>query len=379
MSRDIWKEQRGQAIPVALLVLVVVVILGFSLYDFSQNDQLLVGRNQDAKQAEYLARAGVDAAKDWWRQQDPKPIATKAFDRIYLTQSGDYVLSDPGTSKLGYTDVNITYTSGTNNKWTVTSTAVVNDAKREIHADSTSLVANAQLISMSPPWYQWDHATNPDEAYIQKGDNIQTVEIDGNDRNVYVHDAMPGVAIIGRTDGNFNNDELRLIDDNDDCRVAYAASALFFDSPLDLRLWGGIFKGAREGFLVASAETIVFNRRVDIRYGWLGGGVLVLSVPDGLGIPGQEIVPATGSESKVVLNALYGKVYFSEFRVDGSSMSSISNKGFYFRKKSDGIVLFDDDSYNSAYNTLIGSGDLIPINTSVSKPDPEDCVTFFQY
>ncbi|MCW3490304.1 pilus assembly PilX N-terminal domain-containing protein [Dethiobacter alkaliphilus] len=55
-----WKNDRGSALPVALLVMFVLTLLGTALWQYFINDTLQVARAENQVQAYYLGRSGVE-------------------------------------------------------------------------------------------------------------------------------------------------------------------------------------------------------------------------------------------------------------------------------------------------------------------------------
>lgn len=381
-----FNNENGFSMPLVMMAMVVVILLATTMYDFSRNRALLVEKDEDAKQARYLANSGVSAAIDWWKKN--KPTEDKTFDTVYLNKEGNYVLN-PVADGIGV--VNVSIDKGDEGRWTITGTAEVNEVTQKVEASSTSIYKDADLNSAStfddpnPKWYRWIMSgSTPQSAEIQRGTMVQEVEVGDDTKNAYIHTEVEGVAVIGRSDSDYAGKPIRLIDNDADCRVGYIAKALFFQNPLNLDL--SLYN---TGFLAVAAEKVVFNRYVSIWYheGWIsyGAGVLVLAVPDGLGIPGQEVKPASGFEDKVQSDEKYGLVFFNEVNVgtqqlfgkDWRRSNDLSNKAFYFLKREDGVVMFESSDYSNEFDNMIEEGHLIPAGSSVAIPDPEDEVDFF--
>lgn len=375
-------NEKGISMPVVLMVIFVVTILGVVLYSFSQNQLLAATRSTESRQAEYLARSGIEAAVAWWKQEKSKPTGTKTFDRVYMEKDGNLTLYDPGEDKAGYVDVTVIKES--DKTWTIVSNGISKKASKTIRANSCVYMDDVDLKGL---WYD-------SNGILLPGPNIHPVKINDVKRNVYVHDEVAGVAVIGET-----GKTLRLSrKNNEDCRVGIGARSLYFNSYMDLAI-----EDSSVGFLFAAGEKIVFNDTLKIRLNYnKGGGVLVLYLPEGLGIPGQELITSEAVDpayvNKVDPNAKYGYVYFKKivgvicFWLLGEITVEdevISNKAYYFPRKDteneqqNGIVIFNVDdfpieNYNDALNDLINDKKLIPANTAVPKPVPEDSVVFFR-
>lgn len=368
-------SEKGLSMPVVLMVILIVTILGAVLYSFSQNQLLSASQGSDARQAEYLARSGIEAAIAWWKQETTKPQGTKNFDRVYMREDGTMVLTDPGDSKVGYIDVSVTrQDDGT---WSIQSTGNVKASTKTIKYSSSIMMQHEDLEGL---WYA-------ENGVILPGPNIQSVKINNVSRNIYVHDEVAGVAVVGKP-----GTTLRLNrDNNEHCRVGFGARALFFNSYMDLSI-----DDDKVGFLIAAGEKIVFNDTLKISINADGGGVLVLYLPEGLGIPGQELITSDSVENAddIDPNAKYGYVYFKEiigirdYWFWTAKDTVASNKAYYFTRKDtedekqNGIVIIKlnsiFDSFNDGLDDLIDSEVLIPAKASVSKPEPDDSIVFFR-
>lgn len=356
-------NQKALSMPTVLIVMMIVTVLGTALYAFSQNELLIATRSTDSKQAEYLARSGIEAALEWWKQEKPKPEGTKNFDRVYMKRDGTMLLDDPGHEKVGYIDV--TVEKDADGTWNITSEGTVNGITKTLKASSGKFMTDEDLTNLDDPWYEWNSDT---AGVIKKGPDYS----DDHEMPLYAHNAVAGVAIIGSSGRTLNLDSTGEVGDYG---VGYPAGALFFNSELNLA------QSTKVGFLVVAGEKIVFNRRVNIGSNFRGMGVLVLHLPEGFGIPGQELVVKPGYEDNVDIDAKYGLVYFNELRVitflNLMNRTVISNQAYYFKNLDKGIALFDDEDYLSDFSELVNNGNLIPAGSTVTKPDPEDCAVFF--
>ena len=58
-------NQKGMAVPLVLVFMVVLMLLGTALMQFNTADAIQVARDQSKMQAHYLARSGTDATASW--------------------------------------------------------------------------------------------------------------------------------------------------------------------------------------------------------------------------------------------------------------------------------------------------------------------------
>ncbi len=95
------KDQRGVALPLALIVMLVVSLLGTSLWQYSMNDTKQVTRQDNKMKAYYVARSGAEATAMWMKKNNAgglvgKTSAGNAFgDGTYSVEvkdAGDMVI-----------------------------------------------------------------------------------------------------------------------------------------------------------------------------------------------------------------------------------------------------------------------------------------------
>ncbi|MCG8400915.1 MAG: hypothetical protein MJA84_04885, partial [Firmicutes bacterium] len=280
------KNENGWALPTVLMVMLVVTLLGTALWQYSVAENLQVTKNEKQMQARYLARAGVEAVRDAWLDSSLGNKPTGKVETVYLMLDGTFQ-KESALSKeqiksqtIGHVSATVSHDKG---EWTITSIGEVDSVSQTVNATSTPLVYGHEL---EPPWY------NEEDDNILPGPNTQTLS--DFDENLMYHDEVRGVALVE------SKNTLQMQNDNDNNKVAYIAQHLFFQSAVDLRLytdwWWVVPIDTYQGFMVASAETVVFNDRLDVRVGILSlsYGVLVLHVPEGLGVPGEKVRAAPG-------------------------------------------------------------------------------------
>ncbi|MEW6424256.1 MAG: hypothetical protein AB1523_05835 [Bacillota bacterium] len=387
------KNEKGWAMPLALMLVFVVSLLGAALWQYSMTEVKRVERETKRLQAHYLARAGVEATRQAWlvAGSDPKPSG--AIKTVYLNKRTKEFQTAVPASPGGQINVTASKDADTN-EWTIISTGEVSGVAQTARATATPLVYGHEI---SPPWY------DPANGKILPGPNEESVHDEETNTThiIKYHDEMPGVVRL-KADGNPPLPLKIQKDETDKRKVAYIAHALFFESPVDLKIdtkmdpfFGIVPIEYRQGFLIAAAENIIFEKWLDVRCDgtrgffapYLSYGVLVLYVPEGYGIPGEKVKPKAGYENKVVvdINTVYGKVFFNEVRTDGAVNNVLSNQCFYFKQKNEGVAIgnrwFKENgkwkclSYTESFNKLIAGGDLIPADEA--PPKPEDCLVFF--
>ena len=414
------KSNRGAALILVLFVLLIITVLSVSLLSLAKSSHLQSKTVSQSIQAKYLARSGIDAAIEYWRTSTPKPTGT--MEPVYLMKSdhtyrrasalsADQIANDT----IGRVDTIITKNAGTN-IWTVEASATIQGFVHNESAVSEPYVSGHET---DPLWYKRSNG-----EILRNTANLTV----SNGYNIYPHNEIHGTVLI-KTDsanGYPNGRPLYLSTNNDNNKIIYPAQALFFQSPTNLNLNATLSNP--QGFLVASADSIVFEQELTVgcdnsSSGFLGldFGFLILHVPAGRGIEGTEVYHnvATVNQAKVNLNARYGLVYFSnvEDRTDlgFKSDNNLRNKGFYFIQQDGGVPIgslintekaknynsFGDyltallngsvtaqffNNYDDAYkylakqgkwSTRTGDAQLIPVDPAkVTRPSPDDLVAF---
>lgn len=62
---NIYKDSRGVALPLILMVMLILAILGSTLWQYSSRDTIQAARNEKMMQAYYIARSGADAVAQY--------------------------------------------------------------------------------------------------------------------------------------------------------------------------------------------------------------------------------------------------------------------------------------------------------------------------
>ena len=66
----IFKKQRGFALPVSLMLLVVMTLMGAALVSMTSSDMSSNNNRDNSSQAFYAAESGISMAKDWLTKQN---------------------------------------------------------------------------------------------------------------------------------------------------------------------------------------------------------------------------------------------------------------------------------------------------------------------
>lgn len=91
------KSEKGIAMPLVLIVLLVLTLLGGALWNYSMSEMNQSVREEKRTRAYYVARAGAEsAARDI--MNDPSPLAL-------IPVIGDHMISDKTTFRIGAEDV----------------------------------------------------------------------------------------------------------------------------------------------------------------------------------------------------------------------------------------------------------------------------------
>jgi len=123
------KRNKGMALIVVLMVMLVLSILGVSFLSIStfQTNQAI--REDKGLQAHYLARAGAEAALAAWQNAPSTAKPTGTFDPVYLSSSDAFVNTLPADLK-GKFDVTITL-NGTSN--VIHATGTVGNVQKDVN------------------------------------------------------------------------------------------------------------------------------------------------------------------------------------------------------------------------------------------------------
>ena len=372
MRNIIFNRENGAALVIVMVLIVVIPIFLGAILQYSLSAQKSVMYKKQNTQAYYLARSGAEAALEAWKDynlsEKPELLSgnnSAELERLYLTKNGQFT-REGVDDYIGYVDVNVKRQEDQ----TTTFTAVADVAGRKQTVTAT-VSAYVDGSNDSLDWYDENNGLiNPGPS-----ENIETVEVDSwlnnllgiNEIDIKYHDPIAGVVECG--DSSFT---MSLREDNNKNKVAYIADTLFFNSPLDLRLYTTGFFNTHIGSLIVSGETIIFDKEIKIRRGLGSYGSLILYVTEGIGIKLKN------------REGIFGKVYFNSNvlkRVPGlfPDDETIISAGsyFYFKKMEKGVDLLEiEDSNNDGiFEDSEGNEVMIPIPSDDENnfvPDAEE-------
>jgi hypothetical protein len=73
----LFKDERGIALPLALIVMLVVSLLGVSLWQYSMTDNIQVTRQDNQMKAYYIARSGAESTASWMKHNNGNSLLGK--------------------------------------------------------------------------------------------------------------------------------------------------------------------------------------------------------------------------------------------------------------------------------------------------------------
>lgn len=408
ICRSLLHNERGIAMPLVLMLLIVLSVFGIAAYIGSQSSlqqTLMLRPNLKAK---YLARSAVDATiaawtDEWINNPASAPISAHFFTK-YDNATDNFVEATSAEAGQNMViETTQTYNASTG-ICTITANATADGRSATVSAVSEGLVVE-QNSSLDNPWYEqkrygiwpfywYDYIIipNPDSSeYTTDKDNNRYYGsyhyVDG-----IVNLAAPGNATL------FLDERTTTY-----TAIGFQAKRIIFNSPLDLYTKGSLLAIIHPQMLVVSAESIDFNKGITIGDSYHGN--LTLHLPDGFGISGEKVYHAVSSanQSKVKLTAKYGLVSFSGVDIRGSfgnngqpnQPSLIQNKTFYFRHPDDadslnigtepGTLSGLDDWFgwtltenDFRFKALLDKGYLIPAPAGVNTDSDYDVLFVYQ-
>lgn len=91
MKRDLISvRERGAALVVSLLLLLVMTILALSMSQTSRLQERMAGNSRDAKLAFQAAETGLRAAEEWLKDQTDRPIPCNNPANCVVVQQGTF-------------------------------------------------------------------------------------------------------------------------------------------------------------------------------------------------------------------------------------------------------------------------------------------------
>ena len=305
------RNEKGAAVPLALVVMLILSLLGTVLWQYSVSDTIQVARDQQRMQAYYLARAGADATLQAWLQSPPEDRPTGTGNTVYLKNDGSFVETDPGEMKQG--EFAVTVDPQEDGSIKIVSVGNVDGLTQRV----TVTLSSSFIYGHTLDWY------DSSSGQMTTGESLPVA-------------TLPVIL-------EANSGKIKL--PSSGSTVTFEGPALFFDSDLD---------GPFHHRLNLIAETIVFGQSASFGIRMKKDeGKLFLYVPDGMGFV---------REGKA---GLWGRVYFPpSVKHHNSEVSHpdglmLGGRAFYFLKKTGGIDILN-----------IGPGEMEEIpNPVVPLPD----------
>ncbi len=232
----IIKDEKGAAMIVALLVMVVLLLLGSALWQYSTADTIHVAMDEQRMQAYYLARAGADSALQAWKESDPDDRLSGYSDIVYLDAvTGEFVL-EPPLEEAGRFTVTITEESGNTE---IISIGEIGGLTQQVTVTVSSSFKYGH--ECEPPWY--NKTSGQFNSNFEEYEESGTVILEAD--SALKHPA------------NYDS-------------ITFKADALFFESSLGMPLLNEIH---------LHAETVVFTAQIRFGIG-AKAGELFLHLPE---------------------------------------------------------------------------------------------------
>jgi len=304
----LYKNERGTALPMVLVVMIVLSLLGTALWQYSTADTMQVTADEKKMQAYYLARAGAEATAQYIRN-NPDSASTLIND-----QKTDPVYMSDGTDDFGNGTYEVDVTGDPNNI-TIESTGTVTNVKQTVVIKLT--LTNGIPITPSNARSATDLGwLNGQSQVIEHG----------------THD--PVVFPVSYQAGNLQ-DYLKVNQDAD-----FEASSMYFERYVQIN----------SCTLTLHADEIIFRDDVELNTQGHNQSTLSLDISKH-GTDGTDIVEIGG-----IPGTIYGKVYFVG-GIEDENGTVLSPGAYYFPINSslpadkDQYIPFEpNDGFNMIWN-----------------------------
>ncbi len=127
------RDDRGLALPLVLIVMLVLSLLGTAVWQYSVTDNIQVAREEKRMQAYYLARSGADAVAEYLTK-NPSQVASI----IARTGKNNMAAGSLGSGR----DFQVNVSGDIVNGIIVTGVGTSGDVSRTVHLNLTSLKAS---------------------------------------------------------------------------------------------------------------------------------------------------------------------------------------------------------------------------------------------
>lgn len=357
------KNKQGFVMVMVIMLMATLVILSSTIIFIANNAVLRSHKEEEAMQAYYLARTGAEAAVSAWLQKGASNKPVGEIKRVYFNvESGDFQTNVPAKSG-GYFEAKIEEPVGDKDPWRIISTGVVGK-----YSKTVSLITYS--FSNDPGWYTHDG-----------GNGI----INNGEHEFYDEE----IVYLSLDQGKIfkpNNLDQRTGDGGTipvNFEGSIEAETIIFANPLKIDLGNVVsnkVSNPENKKLIVSAERIVFDD-VEVSFAPKGSGrvfligkwerealrgELILKVPEGKGIPGND------SRINGKATDKYGEVYF-----EGKDLKKQNYKWyadwlivFTYHIKPDGVP--SQIKYNG--KDLAGNAFYFKNNTNLLEPKAGDFV-----
>lgn len=322
-------SEKGLAMGLAIMIMLVVSILTGALFLYSSNDFRQYIFSKDFKKAQYLARTGVEVTiKAWQAVTDGTGLARETMP-VYMLKDGSFYTPAEGEKapddSIGYYTVKVTPNVEKN---------IAGNNAKVIYFEATAVVGNAtakakaytvmSLNAYEQGWYNASGKPLEDGMTSISSSVVHSSLWWGLSSSSIKGHIFPGNITFPQP-GSSSTATFSL-DPNQ--KLAYVGKSLYFDMPISLK------KGTNsKNVLVLSGGDIVLNGDVELYayYGVFNSGIgtLVLSVLEDY----EYDDPVTAESYKCGKVYFGGDVYITIARPFGSTRTKLFSRGdvYYFR------------------------------------------------
>lgn len=320
----------------AVMLMFVAAMLATALYTYSTNGFQLFQVNRDRKQAQYLARTGVEITIKAWQSVTSNTLVARETMPVHMLSDGTFVTPGAGdpipVGSIGYYTVSVD-PNGTKD-YQGKAVRVINFVSTAVVGQTTATATAYTVMSLNAYEQGWYSASGtPLETGMQDmGSSVVHSSLwwGQSTSNIKLHMFPGNITFPKPTPTSSATFTL-----NANQKVAYAGKALYFDMPLSLK--NGT---TAKNVLVLSGGDVVLNGDVELYayYGLINSGVgtVVLSVLEDY----EHDDPTTTEVNRCGKVYFNGDVYITVARLFGSSRTKLFSKGeVYYFKGRDGLDL----------------------------------------
>ncbi len=363
------KNKKGWALTLVLIIIVVVPILGTTLYMYSSSAMRYAVIYKEREQARYLARSGAEAVMKIWKASAEVgvDITYQSIETVYYHPDGTFTLEEAGS--LGAIDVTIG-PGDVENAYRISSTCQLNSGIIQTFTVITSPISIAADLTSS--WYVIDYETNPLEFSL--GNLPTTMDIEGTTYSAGKFEE-DGVVTITRPKVFGIDEGFTVIPDR---KLELSSDAMFFSNELILFDKDNLHDNTITALKV-NAKHMIFEEKIMLGALYTKEGVLIQY--------GTLILETTDDKSINIGGETYSMVYFGEGvyvtanKWKGTTVELIEPQiiapGGYYVKKIDGgldlISWFYSPNNSDEKNSLI---EMAPTDENIAIPSALFIVEF---